>query len=65
MSNRTYVSINECDVTWVTDMAVMLEIDGVEYWIPRSQIEDGDSVEVSDNQDLELTDWICDQKGLV
>lgn len=51
-----------------TDAALLCEIDGTEYWIPKSQISD-DS-EVHDDQDnatgkLVVSEWIAKQKGLV
>lgn len=50
-----------------TDKAILVEIDGVEYWIPKSQIHD-DSEVFDDGQHKEgalvITEWIAAQKGL-
>lgn len=56
-------------ITRATDKAVMAELAGPdstirELWIPRSQIDDGDEVEVGLNQDLEIAQWLVEKEGL-
>lgn len=45
-----------------TDEAILLDVDGDEVWLPKSQIEfDG---ERGDYIEVEVPDWLCEQKGL-
>jgi hypothetical protein len=44
-----------------TDLAQLFIIDGENYWIPISQIEDTDI----ENKTVYLTGWIAREKGLV
>ena len=44
-----------------TDKAKLFVIDGEEYWIPISQIEDVDE----ENHLVYLTQWIAEQKELI
>ena len=51
-----------------TAKALLVEIDGEDYWIPLSQIHDDSEVFDDDkNADgkLVVTEWIAQQKGLV
>ena len=50
-----------------TAKALLCDIDGRDYWIPKSQIIEAES-EVNDQDDegtLVMTQWIAEQKGLV
>ncbi len=54
----------DCTFVRETELAMLLEIEGEELWIPKSQIgaskkKDGKPIRV------ELTDWIARQKGLL
>lgn len=45
-----------------TEDAILLEVDGDDIWLPKSQIEyDG---ERGDYMEVEVPDWLCEQKGL-
>ena len=49
-----------------TDLALLCEIDGEEYWIPKSQIDDESEVYAEDHEGtLVVTEWIAKEKGLV
>jgi ribosomal protein S1 len=49
-------------ITKVTEKAVLVELDGDEKWIPRSQIEDGDTIDVG-SQDFAVTTWFAKKEG--
>lgn len=49
-----------------TDAALLCEIEGAEYWIPKSQISDDSDVNGEDDEGtLVITEWIAKQKGLL
>jgi len=45
-----------------SEKAICFLINGEESWMPKSQIKSMD--EVGDGIDIEITDWIAQQKGL-
>ena len=48
-----------------TERALLVVIDGDEYWIPQSQITDDSEVYAKGHEgDLVITDYIAEQKGL-
>lgn len=48
-----------------TDAALLCRIDGEDYWIPQSQIDDDSEVwRAGDEGDLVVSEWIAVQKGL-
>jgi hypothetical protein len=56
------------DVTAIaqTDKALLCEIDGVQHWIPQSQISDDSEVyKKGDEGKLVITHWIAKEKGLI
>lgn len=60
-----YVELEDCDIIAETDLAFLIEYDGDEYWIPRSQIEDPESLEEGDGPvTVSVTEWIAEQKGI-
>jgi hypothetical protein len=49
-----------------TDAALLVEIDGRQFWIPQSQIDDDSEVyQAGDEGELVVSQWIAEQKGLV
>lgn len=51
-----------------TDAALLCEIDGADYWIPKSHVSDDSEVfDGADNASgkLVVSEWIAKQKGLV
>jgi hypothetical protein len=59
------ICIDDVTILRTTDMALLCEIDGSEYWIPQSQIDDDSEVwEEGDEGMLVISKWIADQKGL-
>lgn len=48
-----------------TEAALLCEIDGAEYWIPKSQIDDDSEVYSGGHRgELVVSQWIADQKGI-
>ncbi len=58
----------EIDVTILrtTDAALLIEHEGEEYWIPRSQVieDESDALEEGDEGLLTITEWIAIQKEI-
>ena len=49
-----------------TEKAILCLIEGEEYWIPQSQIDDDSEVwQAGDQGELVISTWIALQKGLV
>jgi hypothetical protein len=56
----SYVEIQTDGMIAETRDAVLVEIDGKEKWIPKSQIEDADeSYEL-----ITITSWLAEKEGL-
>lgn len=45
--------------------AVLVDIDGADYWVPRSQIHDLDYVVSTKKGVITVTVWIAKEKGLL
>lgn len=49
-----------------TEFALLVEIDGEEVWMPKSQIQDESEVtEPGDEGALVVTEWIAREKNLI
>jgi hypothetical protein len=49
-----------------TDKAILVEIDGDEFWIPQSHVDDDSEVyEEGQRGTLVISQWIAEQKGIV
>ena len=65
MSNDNKVSIDDTVCTAETEKAILVEIEGEEYWMPKSQIDDDSEVYKKGQEGtLVITRWIAEQKGL-
>jgi hypothetical protein len=65
MPKRT-VEFEDVECTVETDNAILVEIEGEEHWIPKSQIDDASEVYGRGHEGtLIVTEWIATQKGLV
>lgn len=67
----TKYTVVECDVRRTTEKALLIyfyddnnELSAIEKWIPRSVVEDGDSVEVEDEATLHIATWFCEKEGI-
>ncbi len=65
MRDKSYDTVH-CDVIKTTEKAVLVfeEDNERELWIPRSVIEDGESVEEDEDLDLNVESWFCEKEGL-
>ena len=46
-----------------TEKAVLVEIDGEDYWLPKSQIK-GSVTQANDDYECEIPLWLAEKKGL-
>ena len=61
-----YVTVLVTEIKAATDAALLCEIDGSEIWLPKSQIEDGDEIEVGEEDiEINVAGWLAEQEGLV
>jgi len=60
-----YVEVE--DVIRSTDKALLVKIDGDEYWLPKSQVLNADEVDpgVFGTQELEISRWWLKEQGLL
>lgn len=65
-SNDFVVRIDAVECIAETAKAILVEIDGSEYWIPFSQIdEDSEVYRKGDIGELVITQWIAEQNELI
>jgi hypothetical protein len=65
ISNSRWVHIDVDRIEQETDAAFLLDIDGEEIWVPKSQVADArDYVKGDENVSMSITEWIARQKGL-
>ncbi len=49
-----------------TPLALLLQIDDKEYWVPKSLIEDAAEIDIGDEDiEVELADWFARKEGIV
>lgn len=60
------VTFEKVTVVRETDNALLVDIEGKEHWIPKSQIDDDSEVyALGTDGDLVVSEWIALQKGLI
>lgn len=65
MGQSQYVHLENCKVIKGTDAAIHIEWDGAKYWLPRSQIANGDKYDTGDRDvTISITEWVAEQKGI-
>ncbi len=58
--------IDGCRAIKETEMAILVEYENEEFWIPKSQIsEDSEVTEKDDEGVLAIPEWLADEKGLL
>lgn len=62
-----YATIKGAKCVGETAAAILVEVDGEEHWIPRSQLHERDNevTEEGDEGDLVVAEWLALDKGLV
>lgn len=69
MARSNYVHLSECRLKRLTDKAALVIYDGAEYWLPLSQMADGEAdklegVEPGERFTLSISQWIASEKGI-
>jgi hypothetical protein len=60
------VPFNDVVCITETDLAILCEIEGGEFWIPVSQIDDESEVwKKGDTGQLVVSEWFATEKGLI
>lgn len=63
---RHTVSFHDAEGLKETDLALLVELDGEEVWIPKSVIDDDSEVyRVGDEGTLVVHEWWAEKEGLV
>jgi hypothetical protein len=61
----SWIHLDVDKIVRATDKALLLRIDGEEYWIPLSQIAGPDDYDEGDEDcTVSVTEWIAREKGL-
>lgn len=55
----------EATVLRHTEKAVQIEVDGEEFWLPRSQLFDDDELPETGSVRIKMASWIAKAKGLI
>lgn len=65
MSASRWIHIDVDRIIRETDAAFLIEIDGDEIWLPKSQIADVDDYNAGiEDCVMSITEWIAMEKGL-
>jgi len=68
MSASSWVHLDDCVVKRVTAKALLVEYDGEEPWLPKSQVSEAEQYEegdgATDGVTISITEWLASQKGL-
>ena len=65
MGFSVWVHLEDCTVKRATEKALLVEYDGREFWLPRSQVSEGEKYEEGDaGVTISVTEWVAKQKGL-
>lgn len=59
------VAIEGCTVVAETELAYLLEIEGVEVWIPKSQIFYQDVYERGETGTFTIPEWLAEAKEIL
>jgi hypothetical protein len=63
---RPSVEFTDVECVKETDLALLCVIDGVEHWVPKSQVlEDSEVNEEGDEGTLVITEWFALQEGIL
>lgn len=60
-----YITIPDVSAVHETEKALLVEIEGDQYWVPKSQISDDSEVFEDGNEgDLVVSEWFADKNDL-
>jgi len=60
-----YIHVEVDRIIRETDKAFLVEIDGEEHWLPKSQVADADDYDAGDEGcTMSITEFIANEKGL-
>lgn len=60
------VTIPDVRCMVATDSSMLCRIDGADYWIPRSQVDESSEIEeLGDEGNLTIPEWLAVDRGLV
>jgi hypothetical protein len=63
---KTKAEFPNCKVVDISQLAIEVDIDGVLYWIPQSQVDDDSEIwENGQEGTLVVSEWIAKEKGLI
>ena len=58
-----YVTIDVDEVIRETDDAILVDLEGGKYWLPKSQLEDWP--DKGEKGEVEISEWMAIEKGLI
>lgn len=64
MSQSNFVWLEDCTVTMLSDKAVQVSYEGIQYWLPRSQIADDVDYKTGSTYTIGITEWLANEKGI-
>ncbi len=65
MGQSSYVQVDVTVIVRETEAAFLIEVDGEQYWCPKSQVESADTYEMGDQEvTLSITEWWAKKEGL-
>lgn len=65
MPSGKFVHLEDVDIIAETDSALLLQYEGENYWIPKSQMADPDDYEKGQTgRTVSITQWIADKRGI-
>lgn len=61
--NHTLIS---GEIVSATDKSLLIDVEGLEVWIPKSQIDSGNMFcEFSKETEFWVATWFCEKEGLI
>lgn len=64
MGASQWVHLDDCKVIRTTEKALLVEYEDEQYWLPLSQVSEGDTYEEGDECTISITAYIAREKGI-
>ena len=65
MSRSNWVYLERCEIVHETDRAMLINYDGNKIWVPKSQINELDRLDVGDtNVTVPISRWFAEKEGI-